>query len=781
MLAIAMTQEPEPKPDQKNTPSVERRFVQRSLQTFIAWCPLGGSGFVFVSFLLKQEWAMSLLMFPVTAITGVWAAYSKNFIERLIEIYTERSKADADGLVKGMDHLSQNVTESLKESFKSLDFESKYLKCQAWACHEDDPVGLSEDEDLPINNPLLQEVFVPLQLSADSMEAGYVLRELKEDCSVMQIWDLLRNVQSQPSLRQIAIRAWGGYGKTTLLKHLAYTYSVREYGKYRAPKFIPFLLYLAGCWQEITKENPPNLPDLLTTYHVHRLPLGQELTMPPAWALNLLKQGEALVMFDGFDEVPPAERTAVSEWLSREMQQYRHAVFILTSRPTAYKENYTAKKPTASFWIQDFDQKQRQQFVEQWYLCQERHARGGRNTPDVQKKVEERTASLLAQIQARPELNDIAGNVLLLHMMARFHRNKQGAELPQRKVELYQDICEMQLGRRPKGKGIGYLLLNSIHQRQEVLQFVALEMMKRAAIDQEDQAGFKQIQRDDLLELITNALVERDPDIAPLAFLGQMVQVSELLVEREGGIYQFSHLSFQEFLAASEIVRLKQAGKALLYEQLGLDAWKDTILFYASLVNPTELLQEAINRHKQDLAYQIYRQTDKRLNLSPAERQALEGVKETVKTSRYQQLEEYLKAQQWQEADQETYRLMIAAVGKDEGQVFDEEDLRNFPCDELLAIDRLWVQYSNGLYGFSVQKQIYVECGGKLDFSYPDQKTWDKFCDRVAWKEQGSYVSYSNLFLKKHLKISGHLPWRWSGRSVAWGVYFFSRIKTCEV
>jgi predicted NACHT family NTPase len=72
------------------------------------------------------------------------------------------------------------------------------------------------------------------------------------------------------------------------------------------------------------------------------------------------------------------------------MQKYHEAVFIVTSRPTAYREDYVAKKPTASFWIQDFNQEQRKQFVEQWYLCQERYARGGRNTPDVELKAKER-------------------------------------------------------------------------------------------------------------------------------------------------------------------------------------------------------------------------------------------------------------------------------------------------------------------------------------------------------------------------------------------------------
>ena len=787
-----MTQEPEKQPNS----SPEKRFVQRSLQAVARWSPLGGTSFAFGSFLLKQEWATALMLFPVTAVSGVWAAYSKNFIERLSEIYGERGKKDAEGFVENMDRANQALNQKL--NWQALGFDAKYLQCQRWDCHEDYAVVLREDENLPVNNPLLREVFVPLDLSSDSIASGYELRDRDQSCQQIQIWELLERVKQDNRLRQIAIRAWGGYGKSTLLKHLTYIYSTGEYNKddfrkYKVPKFMPFLLYLAGCWKEITKENPPDLSELLTTFHIGRLSKIKELeTVPPNWALNLLRRGDALVMFDGFDEVPPVQRHKVSKWLSREMQIYREAVFIVTSRPTAFREDYVARKPTASFWIQDFNQEQRKQFVEQWYLCQERYARGGRNTPDVEAKAKERAKSLLEQIQARPELNDIAGNVLLLNMMARFHRfhrdNKQGAELPQRKVELYQEICELQLGRRPSARGIA-LVLNSTSQRQEVLQNVALRMMVRAAKNINNAEGFKQIQKDSLLEIIKMSLSKIDPDVNAQEFLRQVEQVSELLVKRDGNIYQFAHLSFQEFLAASELVRLKEQGEKLVFKCLGISAWKDVILLYAALLNPTKLIQEALNQKHNNLADLIYKQTQKFLNLSIVEQKSLEEVKQSVINSRYQQLENYLKAKEWEKADLETDKLMLSAVGKESGQWLSSDDLRNFPCDDLLAIDRLWVKHSNGLYGFSVQKQIYVECGGKLDFSYPSDETWNKFCDRVAWKDKGEYLTiYSDLFNEQFINNSGHLPGGviggvgfWFGGGVGGGGVvgvgdFFSRI-----
>ena len=122
----------------------------------------------------------------------------------------------------------------------------------------------------------------------------------------------------------------------------------------------------------------------------------------------------------------------------------------------------------------------------------------------------------------------------------------------------------------------------------------------------------------------------------------------------------------------------------------------------------------------------------------------------------YSELEKLLKNKQWFEADQLTGKLMLKASGR---EWINPDSIKKFPCEDLQTIDRLWVHYSNGLYGFSIQKQIYVECGGKLDFSYPSLETWEKFCDRTAWTKDGKYVIYYGQFFEENfMEVKGHLP-----------------------
>jgi hypothetical protein len=679
-------------------------------------------------------------------VTAVWAAYSKNFIERLSEIYAEKGKQDADALNKWLTSLDETIR------WQFSGFETKYLKLQAKLCQDYTTEGFNPDRT---TIPMLEEVFVPFQLS------GYLIedRSSAQDSQSpdgLTIWDLVLRSRKNPTFRQMAIQAQGGFGKTTLLRHIALIYGQGKHRRYQAPKLVPFLLYLRDWRDELSQSQLPTLPNLIKHHYLPKLSPNNPVKPPPAWVETLLEQGKALVMFDGFDELAENQRQRVSHWISQQMQEYDRATFIVTSRPAGFKD-YVAKRPTAPLFVQKFNADQQERFIKRWYLCQERCARSEKYATQAEAAAECKAQNLLAQLQDphRPELREMAENPLLLNMLATFHRFDPGTELPKRRIELYRGICKLQLEDRPRARGI--LMLLPLEKSQQVLQSLALAMVKhnRPSIPHQSLIGF--LQRHSVLQ---------QEEIEAEAFLKQMVQTSELLVEREPGYYEFPHFSFQGYFAASHLAQQNHAAAtAQVKESWDKAWWRETILLYTAQLSPrlmTQVIGEACQLGKEaaQLAYDCLREYRNPKKLDPGLEQEIKTLAGIVQTLRYAKLEEYLRQGQWKKADYETYRLMITTVGKEEGQWFEPEELLNFPCEELLAIDRLWVKYSNGQFGFSVQKKIYLECGGIPDGRYYEE-AWKKFGDRVGWRTKGTPFFECNISTSPQ----GYLP----GRGILWG------------
>lgn len=125
---------------------------------------------------------------------------------------------------------------------------------------------------------------------------------------------------------------------------------------------------------------------------------------------------------------------------------------------------------------------------------------------------------------------------------------------------------------------------------------------------------------------------------------------------------------------------------------------------------------------------------------------------ESEKGIDYTRLRDLLEGRNWKEADQETYEVMKKVLNND----WSSENLLNFPCKDLSTIDQLWVKYSNGHFGFSVQKEIYLSVGGKADGEYY-KEAWEKLGDRVGWRVNSSWISYSNVIFDTS-SPKGHLP-----------------------
>ena len=161
----------------------------------------------------------------------------------------------------------------------------------------------------------------------------------------------------------------------------------------------------------------------------------------------------------------------------------------------------------------------------------------------------------------------------------------------------------------------------------------------------------------------------------------------------------------------------------------------------------------------------------------------------------YRKLRDLLIDEKWQEANWETSARMLEVMGKEYWSYVSRRDLKKFPRKDLKTIDRLWVQASQGYYGFSVQQKIWQECGKPMSYNNdPQQKfhdeDWEKLGDRLSWRKKGKWVSFSNLKWDGS-KIKGHLPlpwYRWGlkGGGSCGAAFFslgslFSRVKACKL
>ncbi len=96
----------------------------------------------------------------------------------------------------------------------------------------------------------------------------------------------------------------------------------------------------------------------------------------------------------------------------------------------------------------------------------------------------------------------------------------------------------------------------------------------------------------------------------------------------------------------------------------------------------------------------------------------------------YDRLALYLRQKNWEAADKETYELLLKLAGdksKARGYI-DLNEFENLPCSDLIKLDDLWREASDGKLGFSAQQIIYKNQGLDWQQMYAEVK-WAVFQD----------------------------------------------------
>lgn len=353
----------------------------------------------------------------------------------------------------------------------------------------------------------------------------------------------------------LAVLGAPGSGKTTLLRHTARTLCARR------GRRVPVLLYLRDHVTEIVSDQAVGLPELV------RRTLGRYAELEPAgWFEHRLRDGDCVVLLDGLDEVAePAQQRRVAEWVERQTTQYPKNDFVITSRPHGYR--VAGVGGALVLQVRAFTDEQVARFVRGWY-----------RVVAETREADAAARDLLDRLDSAAGLRELTGNPLLLTMIANVHRYR-GA-LPGTRSDLYGEICQVMLWRRQEAKRLPVEL--SGDQKENLLRSLAFEMMCRRVRD---------LPRAEVLGQFELVLRRMSTTVDGARFLTD-VATNGLLVERESGVYAFTHLTFQEYLAASHV---RDHGRVEMLADVVDDVWwRETTLLYAARADADPIVRACL-------------------------------------------------------------------------------------------------------------------------------------------------------------------------------------------
>jgi hypothetical protein len=116
----------------------------------------------------------------------------------------------------------------------------------------------------------------------------------------------------------------------------------------------------------------------------------------------------------------------------------------------------------------------------------------------------------------------------------------------------------------------------------------------------------------------------------------------------------------------------------------------------------------------------------------------------------YNPLQQVLATQDFQAADRLTIQKMCEVAGPTaiQRKWLYFTDIDNFPAIDLQTINTLWLVHSEGKFGFSVQREIWLGVS----------KNWDNFWPKIGWKNGNNWTRYPHEFTWDLSAPRGHLP-----------------------
>ncbi|MEU3422074.1 NACHT domain-containing protein [Streptomyces murinus] len=353
---------------------------------------------------------------------------------------------------------------------------------------------------------------------------------------------------------RVLLRGDAGSGKTTLVQWLAVT-AAREGGR------VPYVLPL----RTLTRTGALPAPAGFLTA------VSCPLTPPEGWAERVLAAGRGLILVDGLDEIPAADRHRTRDWLRSLLTAHPGNHWLLTSRPTAVRPDWLAQEGFRELTLAPMRRSEVATFVHRWHEA---------------ARAPEFEAPLLDSLRTKRDLARLTTNPLMCGLICALHRERRGY-LPTGRKELYDAALTMLLARRDRERGMGVDLGEEV--QLELLQRLAYALVL---------SGRTEMGLDTAEGIVARCL----PTVASAggdaaAVLRELLLRSGLLRHPAEGVVDFVHRTFQDYLGARYAVA--EGHLDVLLSHADDTQWEDVIRMAVAHARPrerTSLLRQLLAR-----------------------------------------------------------------------------------------------------------------------------------------------------------------------------------------
>jgi hypothetical protein len=297
--------------------------------------------------------------------------------------------------------------------------------------------------------------------------------------------------------------------------------------------------------------------------------------MPRGWVHRLLREGRALILIDGVDELPESQRRPARDWLAALVDAFPDARYVVTSRPGAAastwleRENFDAAEVRPMGWTDV------PEFVRHWHAA----FRAASGDQDRHAQIAASEATLLGSLYARRHLRLLATSPLLCALLCALNLDRR-AQLPDERMEPYAIALDMLLERRD----IERLIPASGPDLSKTSKTLLLEDLAYWLI----RNGWSDAPRERVIDRLTRRLsaMPRAGTDDGAAVLDSLILRSGLIREPVTGRIDFIHRTFEEYLAARAAINEDETGE--LIRNAHNDQWREVLVMAAGHAQPRQ-------------------------------------------------------------------------------------------------------------------------------------------------------------------------------------------------